>query len=374
MEQCVKNRIFLFMVVLGAFTSVTASEAALKEKYSTFKEHCILQSEYSSQANTPDKIKKLLIDKVKRDAVEELFGTQLKADTLIVDGKLVSDTIKQVAAGNVRIKGNPKFYNGKDFGEVCTKVEAYITEEDFLKYQPKTVKLKQFCYNNPEVSLKSLKSQARYASYKEVLVKYKPALKSLSNEKAESLMHQFSISNENLNMNTGVYCMDVVAQIYPYELELNPTEMDNSHTNSSALNDKNGLHVTFFSNNDYAMHTPIYETTLQKNLSLFGVAFPKKKIKKDRAYFVRLSGYLFSDTVRYAGFKLTGDVYSASVKINDVVVVSKQDPKNGIMLKAGLNPIVIEISSVGAYDITLAMKQADGSYKPVKLSQLTLKE
>lgn len=360
------------VIFLGYFSLLSASDTRMTEKYSTFKEHCILQSEYS-QVNSSTKIKDLLIEKVKRDAVEELFGTKLKADTLVVDGKLVSDTIKQVAVGNVRIKGNPEFYNGKDFGEVCTKVEAYITEEDFLKYQPQIVELDQFCYNNPEVPLKVLKSQARYAAYKEVLVKYKPSLKSLANEKAESLMHQFNISNENLNMNTGVYCMDVKAQIYPYELELKPTQVK-SYTNDVAGESKNGLHVTFFSNNDYAMHTPLYETVLQKDLSLFGVAFPSEKIKKDRAYFVRLSGYLFSDTVRYQGFKLTADVYSASVKINEQVVVSKQDPKNGVMLKAGLNPITIEISSVGAYDIALAIKQTDGSYKPVKLSQLKIKE
>jgi len=318
----------------------------------------------------------ILMEQVKRDAVEELFGTMLQSKTEVVDGRLVSDRVKQVAVGSVRIKGKPQFFNGKNWGEVCTKAEAYITEEDFQRYQPQTVILEHFCHNNPNVSLKDLKKEAYNAAYKKVITRFRPGMKNVSSEQAEAFMHGFEVRNEKLDLQTGIYCMDVTAELFPYELEMGAEIAGGTagRTVHGSENGDNGLEVGFFENYDFAMRQPVFRTTLRSDLALFGRKFVGGDLKADKAYFVRLNGFIYSDSVRYLKYKLEADVFNATVKINDTIVVSKQAPEGGVHLKAGYNPIEIVISTSNAYDIRLTERQSDGSFAPVRVSELFIKE
>ena len=350
------------------FLSIIVSASELKQL--TIKERCMLSTE-SKNADI-DHLKMLLMEKVKRDAVEELFGTMIQSDTLIVDGKLVSDNVKQVAVGSVRIKGTPEFYNGKDFGEICTKAQAYITEADFAKYQPQTVTVKNFCYNNPDISLKLLKSYSEYAAYKKVISKFKPNLKNISNEQAESYIHGFEKTNEKLEIQTGVLCMDFSAKVYPYELELCNTDKNRFDTKQSNL--ANGLAVTFYNNTDYAFKKPIYQTTINQDLSLFGKTFVNSKLQKDRGYYIRIKGFLYSNIDRYVNYQLEADVYNIEVKINNKRVVNKNETRGGVALKAGYNPIEILVTSSNSYDVKLLEKQDNGMFTPLSIKKLFIKE
>mgnify|MGYP002629228265 CR=1 FL=1 len=344
---------------------------AIEIKQLTIKERCIQATEHKDA--DVDQLKVLLMEQVKRDAVEELFGTMLKSDTLIVDGKLVSDKVKQVAVGSVRIKGTPEFYNGKGFGEVCTKAQAYITQADFAKYQPQTVDMKNFCYNNPDISLKLLKSEAEFSAYKKAITKFKPSLKNISKEQAEAFIHGFTKSNEKLNMQTGVLCMDFSAKVFPYELELGQTDTLES-SNSAISNSQNGLVATFYNNQDYAFKHPIYTTTINQDLSLFGKTFVNSKLQKDRGYYIRIKGFLYSNIDRYVNYQLEADVYNAEVKINNHRVVNKNDTRGGVGLKAGYNPIEILVTSSNSYDVKLLEKQDNGMFEPLSIKKLFIKE
>ena len=353
-------------------TSVTVSSSVLPDqKYSTFKVSCVLQSEHRDADQ--DQLKVILMEQVKRDAVEELFGTMLKSDTLIVDGKLVSDKVKQVAIGSVRIKGKPQFYNGENWGEVCTKAEAYITEDDFQKYQPQTVTVKNFCYNNPDISLKKLKSEAEFSAYRKAITKFSPKMKNIGNEQAESYIHGFEKSNEDLDIQTSVFCMDFSAKLFPYELELGDIERIVS-ASSTASNSLNALDVTFYENTDYAFKKPIYTTAITQDLDLFGKSFINNKLQKDSAYYIRISGFIYSNIDRYVNYQLKSDVYSVQVKINNKKVVAKRDTRGGITLKSGYNPIEILVTSSNTYDVKLLEKQSDGKFTPLSISKLYIKE
>ena len=361
------------MKIFSLFFLLFFSLYASNIKQLTTKEHCILSTEHAG-ADT-DQLKVLLMDQVKRDAVEELFGTILKSDTVVVDGKLVSDKVKQVAIGSVRIKGTPKFYNGKDFGEVCTKTEAYITEADFEKFQPKTLKYKEFCYNNPEISLKLLKQEANIAAYKKALTSIKPNLKNISAQKAEEYIHGFSKSNEKLNIQTGVLCFDFSAVVYPYELELSSNDTSKkADKKEQNFSQEHGLIATFYNNKDYAFKHPIYKTVIAQDISLFKKSFINNKLQKNRAYYIRLEGFYYSNIDRYLNFELKSDVYNVEVKINNQRVVNKNETRGGVALKAGYNPIEIIITSSNAYDIELLEKQDNGSFLPVPLNKLFIKE
>ena len=187
------------------------------KEYTTMKKSCIQQSEHSGK--TLDQQKEVLINQAKQLALTDLYGEMMFSKTNMVDGKISSDEIRQRAVGAVRIKGNPKFYNGQNFGEVCTDVTAYVTDKDIKKYSPKEVKLNKYCFNDSTVPMNKIKSEAKYGAYKEIISQYKPSLK-LSNEQSEKLIHGFKISNDNFDFDTASYCFNAVATILPYELEM----------------------------------------------------------------------------------------------------------------------------------------------------------
>lgn len=188
-----------------------------QEKYTTIKASCIQQSEHSGK--TLDQLKEILLGQAKQEALGELYGQLMYSKTDLQDGKLVSDEIRQRAVGSVRVEGNPKFYNGKDFGSICADVKSYITKKDLEKYSPKEVKLNRYCFNDPSVAMNKIKSEAKYGAYKEIISQYKPSLK-LSNEQAEKFIHGFTISNDKFDFDTASYCFDAVGTILPYELEM----------------------------------------------------------------------------------------------------------------------------------------------------------
>jgi len=204
----------MFKLLFLIFSTVLSAQ-----NMTSTKTVCINQSEYPSKNTT--QLKKQLIELAKQESLEELYGTLIVASVNVADGMFVSDDIKSRAVGAVRVKGNPKFYNGSNFGEMCARVTSYVTKEDLKRYSPKEVKLKHFCFNDTSVSLKNIKMLARLAAYKEMLMRYKPSMNNISKEEAQNFLHGFVESNTKFDLDTYSYCFDAVGTVLPYELEMN---------------------------------------------------------------------------------------------------------------------------------------------------------
>ena len=166
-----------------------------------------------------DEQKKILIEKAKQESIEELYGTLISISTDIENDKIINNKIKSRAVGAVRINGNPSFYNGKNLGEICADIKVYITKKDLKKYSPKKVSLTHYCFNDPSVAMKDIKTQAKYGAYKEIISQYKPAMK-VTGKQAEQFIHGFTISNDKFDFDTTSYCFNAVGTILPYELEV----------------------------------------------------------------------------------------------------------------------------------------------------------
>ena len=189
----------------------------INQKYQTTKTSCIQQSEYTGKTLTD--LKSILISQAKKDALEELYGQFIYSNTELLNGHIVKDEIKQKVMGTIRVKGNPKFYNGSNFGSICSDVTSYITKKDLERYVPKKVKLKRFCFSDKRISLDNIKTKSKYLAYKEMISKYKPSLR-LTDKEAESYIQEFMVSNEKFDFNSGSYCFDAVGTILPFELDL----------------------------------------------------------------------------------------------------------------------------------------------------------
>jgi len=222
------KKLFLFLVLISGLFA--ASQKAFVQK-----EVCVTVSDYPGK--TVAQIKDILINKAKESALTELYGQLLYTREDLKNGKLLSEEVRNRAVGIVRIQGSPQFFNGKNLGEICVRLTAYATKKDLQMYSPKKVSLKHFCYTNPDVPIKEIKQQAKYAAFKEIVSEYNPKLK-ITGEEAENYIHQFQTSNAKFDFNTMSYCFDATATILPYELQLAPNKLKYSKKNANKITKK----------------------------------------------------------------------------------------------------------------------------------------
>lgn len=342
-------------------------------KYETTKISCIQQSNYPNK--TLDQQKQILIKQSKFEALGELYGHLLYSKSDIKNGNLTDETIKQRAIGNIRIKGNPSFYNGSNLGEICSNITAYITKKDIEKFKPKKVKLNNFCYNNPSTPTNQIKEKANYQAYKQSLVKYKPSLKNISDESSTKLIHGFEKSNEKFDFNTGVYCFDAVSTILPYELELFNT--NKQYKNQIQEKEKkvtkdlvHGLKVSFFDKFDTSFNKPIYKNSIKKAFWLKNNSFINRVLEKDKIYLVKLEGFL-KPNEDINSLKLLADVYGAKVYIDNKLVLDERKLQSNKSLKANkLYKLKVELKTANAYDIALMKKTKSSSFVVFNLDEI----
>ena len=320
-----------------------------KSPLQTTKKSCIIQSSYPNK--NLSELKKLLVQQVKQNSVEELYGTLMYSNTDFKNGKLSKDQIKNTAVGSVRIKGDPTFYNGDNLGEICANITSYITKKDIERYSPKKVKLNHFCYVNQTMSLKKIKDEAKYKAYIESITKYKPSLKNISKSKATQLIHGFITSNEKFDFSSGAYCFDSVATLLPYELDIKSisTLTDNIQDIDQSKFIP-GLIATFYNRSDYKMSKPIYQDYVDSLLLGYKKLPINQTIHKNIPYRVKITGYLKSEKQKTIPLKLYADVYEAKLYINDKLILTNKKIDGKVKLKKGFNKIKLILTTANRYD------------------------
>lgn len=212
-----KKSILAFIIIF--FLSIATVSYAVNHKIKVVKKQAsILAIDFPNK--TMNELKQILLAKAKRMALSEIYGEMIHSKTEVQNFVLAHDLISAEALGIIRIKGTPKYYNGKNFGELCVLIEAFVTQEDLKKFKAKNVVIKRFCLNDPNIPFAKLKSKARKAAYIEIIKRHNPSLDNISMIEAKSVIHDFYVSNENLDVNTGAYCMDISANIIPIEIDI----------------------------------------------------------------------------------------------------------------------------------------------------------
>ena len=166
---------------------------------------------------TSEEAKQHLLISAKREAVGELFGEVIRGITKVEDGRLTKDEIEQVSSGLIRIDGNPLFFQGKDFGELCVKIDAYITDEDINRLSPRRIE-KKVCISDPRLSLGAVRKTAEQQARIQALRNYEPKLEEFSDEAVLSLIHESKTIEAGFIPDTEVYCVKASGTVYPIEL------------------------------------------------------------------------------------------------------------------------------------------------------------
>ena len=180
----------------------------------------IVQKIYCTSTNgydNLDALKKDMVIQAKQMAVNELFGEVITSFTKVESGILTADKIQVASAGFIRIKDNPTFYNGKNLGEICVSIDAYVTEEDKQQFQPVMIS-KKHCATEPSFTTRQLKTFAEEQAIISGVLDYEKKLEGKNNHELLKLVHQVKYLETGFVPETETYCVKFEGVIYPIEL------------------------------------------------------------------------------------------------------------------------------------------------------------
>lgn len=112
-----------YFLTLGIFFLTLA----LADK-SVVKTVTINQMQYAQK--TFLQAKEIALQEAKNAAAKEIYGEVVISETVTANGKILDDVVREQSGGIVRIKGEPKYRNGENFGDIVVTIEAYATDED----------------------------------------------------------------------------------------------------------------------------------------------------------------------------------------------------------------------------------------------------
>ena len=220
----------LFFVLFGVFLLAFNCSFVFAGNLVT-KEVCL--STFGMNWKTSEEAKSHIITLAKREAVGELFGEFIKSVTEVQNFQLKRDDIVALSAGFIRTKGIPEYYNGKGFGELCTKINAYITDEDIVRFKPRALR-KKVCIADPRLSLGEIRQTAEKQARIQAIRDFEPKLEKIKDDIILTLIHESKTEDGGFIPETTTYCTTASGIVFPIELM---AVMEKKGSKKSDLND-----------------------------------------------------------------------------------------------------------------------------------------
>jgi hypothetical protein len=202
-------RAILVILLVICFVSASLAETNVTKRASI----SLLGGEYKSA----DEARAVLLNLAKQAAVQEIFGEFISSLTKIKDFSLSSLEVETTSVGYIRVRGNPRYYQGEDFGEVCVEIDAYVTDEDLALLDPKTL-TKKVVVADPDLTLKEVEEEAKVKSRLTALVEYDQRLKPYDQDLLLPLLHEVKYSQGEFIGGTTAYSIEMTGVIYPLEI------------------------------------------------------------------------------------------------------------------------------------------------------------
>lgn len=177
---------------------------------------------YVNKSKSLEQLKAMALKQAKLDALSEIFGDFVKSEATVSNGRLLESLVEENSNnGAIHIKGEPKYSNGKNFGDIQVKITAYATDKDIYRFTPQLTELKGFKYSNKKAPLKKLKGLAENAFIIEALSKINPAVKKLSSSNAKKLTTSLEIKKENMVFDTESMTYTISGKVgyVPFNIE-----------------------------------------------------------------------------------------------------------------------------------------------------------
>ncbi len=182
-----------------------------------------------------EEVKELAIKKAKFEAAKEIFGEILLSETVMENGQIINEFVREKSGGVIHVKGEPRFQNGQNMGDIQVTIEAYATDADIKDTTPQSIILNDFKYSNSDVPIKKLKALAEDAYIIEALSIKKPSIKDATPAQARKFAVSINISKMDFDMETFTYTISGEIKYIPAFLRHSDIIEGNSITN---INDK----------------------------------------------------------------------------------------------------------------------------------------
>ena len=179
------------------------------------KEVCL--TSFGMNWKTSEEAKTHLTTLAKREAVGELFGEVIRSISEVKDFVLTRDDIQAFSSGFIRVEGIPEFYNGKGFGELCVKINAYVTNEDIARFQPREVRRK-VCIADPRLTIGEVRQTAERQARIQAVRDFEPRLEKVRDDIVLGLIHESRTESAGFISETETYCVMASGVVYPIEL------------------------------------------------------------------------------------------------------------------------------------------------------------
>lgn len=168
--------------------------------------------------------KKSLVEKAKSQAAFNLLTRMYAGQSQVGLQEKLPASYKEALASKLQTKGQPSFYNGKVFGELCAKITATLSSENVDTASPLIATLQNFCYQAPDTTEEQLEALAHLAALDRVVQNIAPGAK-LSSAARNELLQGATISGELGGDHDDVYCLDMHLEVAPLQLQVHvPTK------------------------------------------------------------------------------------------------------------------------------------------------------
>lgn len=79
---------------------------------------------------TFEQIKSLAIKEAKKEAAAKIYGELIVSSIHMTNGRMQEEGVSNISGGIIHLKGDPRFSNGKHFGEITVEIEAYASDDE----------------------------------------------------------------------------------------------------------------------------------------------------------------------------------------------------------------------------------------------------
>ncbi len=206
MKMELHHSFFILLATLLLMTPLLADKTVIK----TATVNRMLHADKSI-----DELKELAVQKAKYDAAKEIFGELLLSETVMANGKIIDELVREKSGGVVHIRGEPQFANGKNLGDIQVTIEAYATDADIKDTTPQPIVLNNFTYTNADIPIKKLKAMAEDAYIMEALATKKPSIRYSSPAAARRQAVSIELTQMDFDIDTFTYTMSGKIEYIP---------------------------------------------------------------------------------------------------------------------------------------------------------------
>lgn len=171
-----------------------------------------------SQGKDLDALKQTLLKNMQQQAPRVLYAKLYGDPNTHVATNQFSVNYNDDVAQRLVMQGQPEYYNGDNFGELCVRAWYSLPEQQVVTVAAKTVSLKSFCYQETGLSPQELLDKAQMAAVDRLIGNMAPGARAPEGYKRQ-LLQKGKVTGQLSPIDPSTYCLDISVDVVPLELE-----------------------------------------------------------------------------------------------------------------------------------------------------------